>query len=110
MDLLETEFDPISGIKEETWYDEMEDQLVIRREADVELDLNFNKASYNSFRHPEFKNQVFNHVASIPNIVIEQWLKEDPPLNLYNPAHKDRLLKRLNEPEWRYLRTMPGRL
>lgn len=48
-------------------------------------------------------------VASIPNIIIAQWLHEEG-LDVYNPDHADRLAKKLNDPDWAYLRTADGHL
>jgi hypothetical protein len=51
-------------------------------------------------------------VANIPNIVIEQWMKEG--LNLFDlgkdPEVKRKLFLKLNSPEWKYLRTHNSRL
>lgn len=110
MDLLDREFDDFSGIVEETYYDESTDRLIIKRIADVEPHLDANKDAFNSYKKPTYRSETMNHVASIPNIIIEKWMKEEPPLNIYNPQHKKRLLQRLNDPEWKYLRTMPGRI
>lgn len=42
--------------------------------------------------------------AVIPAAVQLKWLTEEG-LDIYNPAHADRLKKKLNDPEWRHLRT-----
>ncbi len=44
------------------------------------------------------------HMAKIPPSVIHQWLQEDPPLDIFNKDHKERLMKRLDDPDWKYLR------
>ena len=50
----------------------------------------------------------FWHVGHIPNIVIEQWMKEG--LNIYNDAHWPAIRRRLNDLDWRKLRTSLGRI
>ena len=42
--------------------------------------------------------------AIIPVGVQLKWLTEEG-LDIYNPAHADRLKKKLNDPEWMHLRT-----
>jgi hypothetical protein len=47
------------------------------------------------------------YVAEIPNIVIEQWLKEG--FNIFQVPERE-LRKKLDSPEWSYLKTVPGRI
>jgi len=49
-------------------------------------------------------------VASIPSVVVMQWMKEG--INVMAPNREDlkRMRKKLNSPEWAYLRTGGGRL
>src|SRR5688500_10827170 len=46
-------------------------------------------------------------VADIPNIVVEMWLKQG--FNMFSASERE-LRKKLDEPEWSYLKTIPGRL
>lgn len=48
-------------------------------------------------------------VASIPAALQIKWLVEEG-LEVYNPDHAERLMRKLNDPEYAYLRTAPGRL
>jgi hypothetical protein len=48
------------------------------------------------------------HVASIPMIVIEQWMKEG--VDVFNPEHEAAVMKRLNDGGWAKLRTGGGRI
>lgn len=50
---------------------------------------------------------VRRQVAEIPNIVIEQWLKEG--FNFFR-ATENEVRKKLDEPDWAYLKTVPGKL
>ena len=49
-------------------------------------------------------------VASIPAVVVMQWMEEG--INVMAPNREDqkRIKKKLNSPEWAYLRTGGGRL
>ena len=49
-------------------------------------------------------------VASIPSVVVMQWMEEG--INVMAPNREDqkRIKKKLNSPEWAYLRTGGGRL
>lgn len=46
-------------------------------------------------------------VADVPNIVVEQWLKQG--FNMFQVSERE-LRKKLDEPEWSYLKTIPGRI
>lgn len=50
------------------------------------------------------------YVAEIPEIVIERWFKEG--INFYSadPDMQRKVAQKLNDPEYRYLRTSPGRI
>lgn len=49
-------------------------------------------------------------VADIPNIVVEQWLKEGVDVFSQDPAMQRRVRWKLDSNEYKYLRTMPGKL
>ncbi len=48
------------------------------------------------------------HVATIPNGVIDAWMKEG--INVFDKNQAKEVARRLNHPDWRYLRTSPGRM
>jgi hypothetical protein len=87
--------------------------LVIDRQQDVTPFIEASKRALaeethaRPFRNPGEKSY---HVAHIPNIVVEQWLKEGLNIHDPDPATQKKLRQRLNSPEWRYLRTYPGRI
>jgi hypothetical protein len=90
-----------------SYHDDGGDKLIVNHAQDVEPILDTNKAmathndGYNSSR-------TMRRVASIPNVVIEQWKKEG--VDLFNPNHKEAVRRKLNSSEFAYLRTAPGRL
>ncbi len=75
---------------------------------DVASILEDNRAQYN---HNDGYNadRSMRRVAYIPQIIIQKWLNEEG-LDVWNPEHKQRLMRKLNDPDWRYLRTAEGRL
>ncbi len=108
MDKLYTEND--NGMQTDVHYDNETDTLVVNRTQDVENILEANKRKYNEFGDRRLhRGETFHHAASIPNIVIERWIKEYGlnPLDRGNEA----LLKRLlNDPDNKFLRTSPLRV
>lgn len=100
-----------SGIITETWYNPHDDVLTVKRTQDVEPILEDNKSAYNSApKHGQRFQHELVEVAYIPNIVIEQWLKEG--LNIYrgDKETRKRLMAKLNDPDFRALRSRPGKL
>lgn len=102
----------MSDVKTITRYDEAEDKLIIERVQDVEPYLEQNKREYNSVPHKQrnkYKGE-FVKVASIPNVIIEQWMKEG--INIFDPSPEmqKKIKEKLNSSEYQYLRTRPGRV
>lgn len=84
-------------------------QLAINRVQDVEPYLDANKRMQaeraGGWRRNAGKNGRL--VADIPNIVAEMWLKQG--FNVFQASERE-LRKKLDEPEWSYLKTIPGRI
>ena len=108
--LLAREYSPITGITDETWYDEVTDKLTLRRLQDVEHTLAMNKVMNNS--HPSRANyrnsDGLHQIARIPTIIIEKWLREDG-FDWFKSTDKERRAK-LNDPDNRKLLVRPGKL
>lgn len=96
-----------AGIVTESHYDPHTDTLTIKRTQDVEPILEMNKAAYND--NAGFKDDLVE-VAYVPLIVVEQWFKEGINFFRNNPDDRKRIKEKLNSPEYRYLRTRPGRI
>lgn len=91
-----------------TWqYDEPTNNIVVGRFQDVEPILEHNKrlATMDDGYSP---SRNLRRVASIPMIVVEQWMQEG--ISIFNKNHRDAIRKKLNDPENLFLRTAPGRL
>ena len=80
-------------------------RIVVRRTQDVEPYLEANKRARNAFQARRGAN--IRQVAEIPNVVIEQWLREG--INVFDPNDAKKVQQRLNSNEWAYLRTSTGR-
>ena len=85
------------------------DKVIAHHAQDVSKVLELNKIARdmddNAPRYGEFQR-----VASIPNVIVTEWLNEG--INVMNPKEEDikRIHKKLNSPEYAYLRTGGGRL
>lgn len=82
--------------------------VTIERVQDVEPILEANKAEMNSHGDYTKFNGDMHKVASVPNVIIEQWIKEG--INVFDPNHAAAVKRKLNSPEYAYLRTMRGRI
>lgn len=98
----------MSDIKGRLWL--QDGKIISQRQQDVEPYLDANKAAQNAGA-PSFA-PTFRKVASIPNVVIEKWMAEEgAPVLSMNKAEFDRFIKRkLNDPNWKYLKTTTGRV
>ena len=94
--------DPTSGMT--TTYKDTPDGFELHTTHDAAAVVNLNKEKRNAGREYYAQNKDMWKVASIPVGVQLKWMIEDG-LDIYNPDHKDRLKKKLNDPEWRYLKT-----
>ncbi len=92
------------------WIDEPDGTVTIETYQDVGPILEANKRQYNDHgdaRTPGKMNfDGLHKVASLPETVLQQWIREDPEV-----ARKPKLLfQKLNDPEFRYFKTTPVRL
>lgn len=80
-------------------------EIAAHHEVDHFLDLNKAMRNENDGYSP---SRELRRAASIPVGVQLKWLTEEG-LDIYNPDHADRLMRKLNDPDWAYLRTADGR-
>jgi hypothetical protein len=95
------------GIKANVQHDKDADSITISHSQDVSGILEQNRIA----RQQEIKRGAeMQRVASIPAVVVMEWMKEG--INVMSPNHEDlkRMKKKLNSPEYAYLRTGGGRL
>lgn len=91
------------------FWEDTEDGAVIHSVQDVGPVLEWNKAAQNH-NDGYTADRTMRRAAFIPNIIRNKWLQEEG-WDAYRPdLYGDKLIQKLNDPEWRYLRTAPGRL
>lgn len=76
------------------------------QEADHVLDANRAAASHNDGYTGD---RTMRRVASIPLALIYKWRSEEG-WDAFDPEHADKLKQKLNDPEYQFLRTAPGKL
>lgn len=90
-------------------YDEMTDTAIVKQTQDVNPILERNKKLQNEGKH-RTKDKALQLAASIPNIVVHQWMIEDGVNWLALPKHEKHkyLRRKLNDPQYRYLKVSEG--
>lgn len=78
-------------------------RIIIRSRQDVEGILDINKDARNHGRASPGGKSLGRHVATVPNSIIYKWLSEDG-VDVYDSDHQDGIAKKLNDPDWAYLR------
>lgn len=109
MKLLKRDYDQFTGITEESWYDEQTGRLTLRRLQDVEHTINMNKVMKNMHgpnANYSDSNGGAHHVARIPFMVVEKWLREEG-FDWFHSTDKERRAK-LNDNKDLLVR--PGKL
>ena len=101
--------DPLTGIKSYHDYDHSTGVMHIQKVQDVEPILERNKALANTNHSELGRKRSWWHCATVPNVVIEKWLSEEG-INFYKKDHWPAVKRKLNDPEWRYLRTGSGKV
>lgn len=88
--------------------------VYVERVQDVEPYLKANAAQRNSVG--DYKNKwsrkdrPLRMIADIPNVIVERWMKEGLNIFSNDPDMTNKIRKKLDEPEYRYLKTHPGRV
>lgn len=101
--LLDSEHDGLGVV---TNYHKEGGKLVIESKQDVEPYLERNKRWANGGNRPTEGSMC--KVASIPNVVVAEWMKMG--VNLFDKNHQGKVASLLNSPEYRYLKTTDRRI
>jgi hypothetical protein len=106
------DFDPLTGSK--SWFIDGEgDDFQILTETDVQpvIDRNKSLQNYGGGDGKDYWRAGDNmrHEASIPIGVQMEWMTKHG-VDVMNPAHMDGVVKLLNDPEYRYLKTANVRI
>lgn len=96
----------MSGVTARILLDSNGQDLAIEHVQDVEPILEWNKA----LRTEEQKSDWGRHVAEIPNVIMIRWLDEEhargnTSLRMFTREFDAIVKKKLQDPEWAYLRT-----
>lgn len=107
-------YNPLTGRNIEMT--EQDGLLIVRETVPKEVIrkmLDRNKEEYNSVSHKGYKRELMGknmwRAASIPNIIVEKWKKEEG-LDIFNDNHWPKIREKLNSEEFKYLRTSPGKI
>lgn len=91
-----------------TWkYDEPSNGAIVVRSQDIEPYLERNKKLYTA-DDGYSPSRELRRVASIPAVIVEQWMREG--VSIFDHNAQDEIRRRLNDSENLFLRTAPGRL
>ena len=90
-------------------YDEANDASIIQSSYDLTDILENNKKLYNDTNNGWSLSREMKHVAEIPLAIAEKWLIEDG-IDIMKKDHWGAIRRKLNDPEYRYLRTSSGRV
>jgi hypothetical protein len=99
----------MSELKNVVYHDELEDKITVAHYQDVTDIVDQNKKAANEKdKHAKWND--WERVASIPSVVVMEWLREG--INVMAPTEDDKrkIRMKLNSPEYAYLRTRGGRL
>jgi hypothetical protein len=96
------------GIMNVQRWDPVAETLVTHRVSDVEPVLDGNKASMRQAEDSPLRGDM-RRMARIPTVLLEKWLREEG-LDFRTKQGWQRVLARLDEPEWSFLRTSPGKI
>lgn len=108
---FKTDYNPITGAREDYYWDENTEKLTVRNRYDVTSVLESNKRTANSTIDQRYGKQMLQRVAEIPLGVVVQ-LKQKHGIDVFSsdPAEKKKLLRILDDPEYRYLKTTAKKL
>lgn len=86
--------------------DESARKFTFRRSQDVEDIIEGNKQLASMSQHSDWGR----HIARVPNIFLEKWLNEEYArgnihLRMYTPEFDKLIARKLDDPEWAFLRT-----
>lgn len=109
MGLLRDVLNMEGGISTGLGYDPIDDELTLISEQDCQPTIELNKKLYNDGTDGYGETREWRRAASIPNIILEKWLKEEG-IRWWDSEDAPKLMAKLDDPEWRFLRTAPGHL
>lgn len=107
--MLKLDYDATTGLAQEIEYSYAEDKTAVRTTQDVSSILERNKKLQNAEAYKKAGIDAnMQHVASIPLVVVHEWMKEG--IDIFNRDHWPMVRKKLMESENRHLRTTLGNI
>ena len=101
--------DPLTGVRTYHSYDHDSRVTTIEETQDVTAIIEKNKALHNTDHQKIGIKQEWMHAATIPVVIQMKWLREDG-IDIFNPDDMPRILRKLNDPEYRYLKVGSAKL
>ena len=107
---FKTEFNPFTGAREDYFWDD-DQGLTVRNRYDVTDILESNKRRAAKTIDKRYGKEMMHHVADIPLAVVMQF-KQKHGVDIFSPdpAQKRKLLRLLDDPEYRYLKSTVRKL
>lgn len=99
--------DIVDGIETYVGFNEDNGEAYLRRVTDVEPVIEHNKKLATEDRAGWSPSREWKHVAEIPMGVALKWQSE-LGVDVFDKNHMPRVIRLLNDPEWRYLRVGSG--
>ena len=108
---ISTEYNSLFDKVETYYYDDVKDEVIVKNTHRVGDVLEQNKRAAAATLDRFVGKQRYHHVAEIPNGVIVK-LKKEHNIDVFSqdPAEQRRLMRLLQDPEYRYLKTTTKRL
>jgi len=108
---FKTEINPVTGNREDYYWDEQTETITQRTRESVGDILEANKQQQSRAIDQRYGNEMMHHVADIPMSVVWKW-KKDHGVDVFSsdPDQKRKVRRLLNDPEYRYLRSNRKRL
>lgn len=82
-------------------------RIIVRSRQNVDPILDANKVQRNHGTAGRI-GDLGRKIATVPVTIVHKWLQEG--IDVFSGEHQDALARKLNDPDWRYLRTGGGHL
>ena len=97
------DYDPLS--REAVWFEVQGGETILHQTQDTSHIIEANKMMQNDDDYTARGIKAnWWHYARIPNILAFKWLKEEG-IDIFNKNHKKRVWQKLNDPQYKYLKT-----
>lgn len=105
------DYDPVSGMETLFHYDDRTDNVILeyRQHNLPQIIDRAKKLKSNTRRQSRQKKEGMMHVGTIPNWLAMKWLVEEG-WDCFDKENIKRVLKKLESPEYKWLKTFDGRI